>query len=132
MAALANDDPATIPGTERQDDVGVMAGSVLVFKEHMLKDAHLDAKQVLAPNATVEPARAGDAGKGFAVVASEVKQLATQTARSTEQIARHIIEVRTATALRSRLSVTSNKRSSRSTRSGRRNSGNPRGVTQTA
>jgi hypothetical protein len=29
-------------------------------------------------------------GKGFAVVASEVKALATQTARSTQEIARHI------------------------------------------
>jgi methyl-accepting chemotaxis protein len=52
---------------------------------------------LLALNATIEAARAGDAGKGFAVVASEVKLLATQTARSTQDIARHIAEVRTAT-----------------------------------
>ncbi len=52
---------------------------------------------LLALNATIEAARAGDAGKGFAVVASEVKALATQTARSTEEIARHIQEVGTAT-----------------------------------
>lgn len=52
---------------------------------------------LLALNATIEAARAGDAGKGFAVVASEVKQLAAQTARSTEEITRHISEVRAAT-----------------------------------
>ncbi|HEY1932901.1 MAG TPA: methyl-accepting chemotaxis protein [Acetobacteraceae bacterium] len=52
---------------------------------------------LLALNATIEAARAGDAGKGFAVVASEVKQLAAQTARSTEEIGRHINDVRTAT-----------------------------------
>ncbi|MEJ0020415.1 MAG: cache domain-containing protein [Acetobacteraceae bacterium] len=53
---------------------------------------------LLALNATIEAARAGEAGKGFAVVASEVKQLATQTARSTGDIARHIDQVRAATS----------------------------------
>jgi methyl-accepting chemotaxis protein len=52
---------------------------------------------LLALNATIEAARAGDAGKGFAVVANEVKQLATQTAHSTAEIARHIGQVRSAT-----------------------------------
>ena len=52
---------------------------------------------LLALNATIEAARAGEAGKGFAVVASEVKQLAGQTARSTQDIARHLADVRSAT-----------------------------------
>ena len=45
---------------------------------------------LLALNATIEAARAGDAGKGFAVVASEVKNLATQTAKATDEIANQI------------------------------------------
>jgi methyl-accepting chemotaxis protein len=48
---------------------------------------------LLALNATIEAARAGDAGKGFAVVASEVKNLATQTAKATEDIGGQITAI---------------------------------------
>jgi methyl-accepting chemotaxis protein len=56
-----------------------------------------DKTNLLALNATIEAASAGEAGKGFAVVASEIKELANQSAKSADDIARRIESIQSGT-----------------------------------
>jgi methyl-accepting chemotaxis protein len=73
------------------------AASADIGKVVQLIQAIAEQTNLLALNATIEAARAGEAGKGFAVVASEVKQLATQTSKATEEISGRIHAVQGAT-----------------------------------
>ena len=73
-------------------EAGQRIGEVMQLIQQIAAQTNL-----LALNATIEAARAGEAGKGFAVVANEVKNLATQTARATEEISTHIGGMQAAT-----------------------------------
>ena len=77
-------DAANVASTQLQNSSKSMEGVVDLIR-NIAGQVNL-----LALNATIEAARAGDAGKGFAVVAAEVKNLATQTTKATDEIAKEI------------------------------------------
>ncbi|GAA4062265.1 methyl-accepting chemotaxis protein [Amphibacillus indicireducens] len=64
---------------------------------------------LLALNAAIEAARAGEAGKGFAVVADEVRKLAEQTDQSTDQIVNIIADIQSDSQSASRSMATGRK-----------------------
>jgi methyl-accepting chemotaxis protein len=83
---------SAVRAAERADRTVQQLGASSVEIGNVVKVITAIAGQtnILALNAEIEAARAGDAGKGFAVVANEVKELAKETARATGDIGHRV------------------------------------------
>jgi methyl-accepting chemotaxis protein len=91
-------DNAVVKAGQTTEMVGGLANAAEKIGDVLrLIGAIASQTNLLALNATIEAARAGEAGRGFAVVASEVKDLASQTAKATEEIAGQVSAIQSAT-----------------------------------
>jgi methyl-accepting chemotaxis protein len=95
-ARMANE--AVDQARKTNDRVGELSKSAARIGDVVeLINTIAEQTNLLALNATIEAARAGEAGRGFAVVASEVKALAEQTAKATGEIGQQITGIQAAT-----------------------------------
>lgn len=90
---------------EIREQVNTISQTILMLSEKTQLVANITTvianltqqSKMLALNASIEAAKAGDAGKGFAVVAAEVRDLAEQSQQSTEQVHKILRDIQLAT-----------------------------------
>jgi methyl-accepting chemotaxis protein len=96
-----------VQGMQRiQEQVGAVAESIVRLSEQsqaigeiiMTVNNLTEQSNLLAVNAAIEAAKAGDQGKGFAVVAQEIRSLAEQSKQATAQVRTILSDIQKATS----------------------------------
>ena len=91
IACIARVAEQTAAVAEGMEELGAHAAGIGRILELITDVA--DQTNLLALNAAIEAARAGEAGRGFAVVADEVRKLAEKTMQATGQVTRAVEEI---------------------------------------